>query len=284
MGRLLILWVFALGLLGGCVPSKEVRSAGQVGCSPEEISVSSDDYHFGLVQSGESWVATCRGRTFVCSQVNETGDRDKGLGTFLGSHQVSCREQVESPEAESQRFARQAAATADAIKARDPLPPPTGAAGFDFGVTRQEAQRRCEAAGNEWSAADRGGSCSGAAVDVGPVSGVSLGWCDGRMCSIDIEQHPEKWSRSIVELKGRLEAKYGRPAESPGPIPKECRSDAQLAQCLASNTFAMRYFWSWSSGESLELSVGKPGARAAAPPAIRLSYRRSGASLSASGL
>ncbi len=115
-------WVAVLGLLvwiGGCVPSKEVRSAGQVGCLPDEIQISTEDYHFGLTQSAETWIAECRGHQYVCSQMNETGDSNKGLGTFLGSEQISCKELLE-PNPERVRIAAQAPPT--------PSPPATAPA------------------------------------------------------------------------------------------------------------------------------------------------------------
>jgi hypothetical protein len=102
-------WVVLVGLMicmAGCVPSKEVRSAGQVGCLPDEIQISTEDYHFGLTQSGETWVAECRGHQYVCTQMNETADSDKGLGTFLGSEQISCKELLE-PNPERVRMAAQ---------------------------------------------------------------------------------------------------------------------------------------------------------------------------------
>lgn len=284
MGRLFIGMVLGIGLLCSCAPSKEVRSAGQVGCSPNEVQISEQDYHFGLMQSGESWVAQCRGRVFICSQMNETGDKNKGLASFFGSEQIGCREQAETPEAEQKRVARQAAATANALKLREPAPPPTGAAGFAFGDSPEEARQRCEAAGKEWRANDKTTTCSGGAVDVGPIAGVGIEWCDRRTCAISIEQYPKQWSKQAAELKARLEAKYGKAAESAGTIPVGCRSDAQFEQCIESKSLGLRYLWRWASGESLELVIGDVGAQPPAAPAIRLLYRRPSGALSASAL
>src|SRR4051794_38400030 len=75
--------------LSACVPSLESRSAGQVGCTPDEISVSNQQTQFGLVQSGETWVAECHGRTFVCSQMNPTNQHDDAVAALLASEQVS---------------------------------------------------------------------------------------------------------------------------------------------------------------------------------------------------
>ena len=81
-----------------CAPSMEARSAGEVGCSPDEISISDDSYHFGLVQTGESWVASCRGHTFVCSQLNESGHNHGLFDNLFASDHVNCTEEAESSE------------------------------------------------------------------------------------------------------------------------------------------------------------------------------------------
>jgi len=59
-----------------------------------------------LIQSGYTWVAACRGRTFVCSQINEAGDDDGLFEGLFASEQVSCREALESPDGERARAMR----------------------------------------------------------------------------------------------------------------------------------------------------------------------------------
>jgi hypothetical protein len=259
----------------GCFPSREVRSAGLVGCDPDEIEISGAQQHLGLIQSGENWIAECRGRTFICSQVDHVQRKGDGLGALFAADHVSCTEQAESPQAASARDARQSARAVTSV----PPPPraaPTGAAGFDFGLSPDAARERCEAAGNHW---DDGtaelSTCSGAAADLGLSSRVAVGFCAARACRILIESHPERdWSKEVVSLKAKLEAKYGPAGAETRGIPSTCRSEAGFMQCLATRRLSLRYSWSWASGESLQMLVGKGDG--AAEPGIRLVYSRAG--------
>ena len=54
-----------LVVLCGCAtaPAMKNLSAGQLGCSPEEIAVS----HENVYGQTASWVAECRGRKYWCS-------------------------------------------------------------------------------------------------------------------------------------------------------------------------------------------------------------------------
>ncbi|MFZ5897083.1 MAG: hypothetical protein ACOY0T_38855 [Myxococcota bacterium] len=297
MGRLLSVGLWLIVLMTGCVPSREAKSAGQVGCTPDEITISNEESHFGLVQSGDTWVAECRGRTFVCSQINQAG-KDEGLfASLLASEQVSCREAPDSREAESTRRMREVAMAERAN--RRPSPAPTGAAGFHFGETPEDLARRCEAAGQAWRNGSSGvtnngnvtntgsiatvdnrasvgntkSGCSGPAAALGIAASVDIGFCDGRACSITLEHVPRaNWSRSSVSLKASLEAKYGPVQESSGSVPEECRSEQALKRCLESRHLALRYIWRWATGESIEMTVGKPTERESA--AIRVLYRR----------
>jgi len=281
MRRLSSVWV--LMLTAACVPSKEAESAGQIGCTPEEISISQEQSEFGLIQSGETWVAECRGRTFVCSQINQSGDDRGFFDSLLASEQVSCREAAAPPEAApgGRTLATSPAGSANRIAAT----PPKGAAGFDFGETLEDASGRCEAAGETWRGSgseDAPGKfgCSGPAASLGVEASVDVGFCAGRACTITINHVPRSdWSRSAVTLKANLETKYGPAQESSGSVPAHCRSDQAFTRCLEAQQAALQYKWSWAGGESIEMTVGK--AQPTAHAAIRLVYRREGANLSA---
>jgi len=275
--------VVVLVVTAGCVPSLETRSAGQVGCSPEEISISDDRTHFGLLQSAETWTAECHGRTFICTQMNETESGDRGgLSPLMTSKQVSCTEEAESPVAEHTREARQAQAIAMASQPR-PLPP-TGAAGFELGQPLEDAERRCVAAGKRWLAEPSAPSCSGPAQELGFDAELELRFCAGRTCEIGIEHRPPatSWANRIGALKAQLEAKYGRPGQLADPIPAACRAPSALAGCLESGRLELRYGWHWPSGEEIAFVVGKP--RADTSPSIRITYRRGAGTASLSSL
>ena len=56
----------------GCSSSRSFKqiSAGRIGCLPSEIEISQKDKS----KTGETWVATCKGRQYVCSsQFTEEG-------------------------------------------------------------------------------------------------------------------------------------------------------------------------------------------------------------------
>ena len=269
---------------GGCVPGKEAQSAGHVGCTPEEISISHHQNQFGLVQSSETWVAECRGHTFVCSQTNHSGDDHGFFDSLLASEQVSCHEAAEPPEAARNRRIQEDSLAARAN--RRPSSPPKGVAGFDFGETVEEVTRRCEAAGETWRGGSRDGvdgtsGCSGPAAPLGIEATVDVAFCSGRACTITVDHVPHGfWSRSAVTLKADLETKYGPAQESSGTVPEHCRSERDFRRCVEAQQVALLYKWTWAGGETIEMTVGKT------PPAghatIRLIYRRSsGANLSA---
>lgn len=66
--------VLALGsLVFGCAPSREALTAGEVGCPPSELSVHDEDSSSGWAQSADTWIAECRGRRFVCTEVVTSG-------------------------------------------------------------------------------------------------------------------------------------------------------------------------------------------------------------------
>jgi hypothetical protein len=280
MRRWLLRGVLGLGLLTGCFPGRAAKSAGLVGCAPDEIEISNEQLHLGLIQSGETWMAECRGRTFICSQTDHVGREGDALGNLLAADHVSCTEAAESPQEAAAREARTSARATAAVPQPKPVAP-VGAAGFDFGLSLDVAQQRCEAAGQAWDATiPELPTCSGPATPVGPRAAVGLRVCEARVCGIFLELRPTKaWSSEVVSLKAKLDAKYGAAEEGTRGIPVQCRSDAQFQRCLQTEELALRYVWRWTSGETLELFIGKG---VDGEPAIRLAYGASpGADISA---
>lgn len=259
-----------LWLVTGCMPSRETRTAGQIGCSPEEISISGEQMHFGLLQTAETWTAECHGRAFVCTQMNETGE-DQGVAGLLASKQVACAEEPENPMAEQRREAQQAQAVARSMQA--PALPPSGAAGFELGQSTADLEQRCVGAGQRWEPGDETASCSGPAQDLGIDVQLSFRFCAGRACEITIEHRPSaNWPARISSIKAQLEAKYGRPRDNAGPLPLTCRRAGEFERCLSGGCLELRYAWHWPAGENIDFVVGRP--RADAPASIRIVYRR----------
>jgi hypothetical protein len=263
------------------MPSMEARSAGEVGCSPSEIMISDQETHLGLVQSGATWVAECRGRRFVCSQLNQSGDDKSILDEVLAADHVSCREEAESPEAEKRR--RDAEAAALSAHAPPLVPAPTGAAGFDFGQTPEDAAHRCSAAGESWQGSGARYVCSGSAAPLGIAATIGLVFCGGHLCSISVRHVPAAdFNVSAVSLKQNLTTKYGPARESHGTVPESCRGPESFARCAEARRVVLNYAWRWPGGESIAMSVGKLNERE--PAAIRLLYRRSSHFVNMSGL
>jgi hypothetical protein len=278
VGLLIAVWLLMVASMGGCVPSKEAKSAGEIGCTPENISISNEQTQFGLIQSGQTWVAECQGRTFVCSQINGSGDDQDFFDRQLASKQVSCRETLESVDKRN----RQTQETLHRVQPNAPK----GAAGFEFGETAEEAGHRCEAAGRTWRTAGSPDAttkagCSGPVASLGIDASVDVGFCAGRVCSIALQHVPRShFIRTSIALKANIETKYGSAQDSSGKVPEHCRSEQAFTHCLESQQVALHYSWTWKSGESIEMSVGKP--YGAEHTAIRLVYRNlSGVNVSA---
>lgn len=258
-----LLGCLGLLLLAGCM-GKQARSAGAVGCGPDEIEISDERSHGLLVQSGETWVATCRGRTFVCTQINEAARNDgDGLVGLLASNsasnQVMCREEAETPQEEDNREARRLARLQQAIAPKAPSAPPQGAGGFDFGMSAADAQQRCEAAGHQWSTSgEELGHCSGTAMALGFAARATLRFCAGGVCGVTLELRPNgTWSQNVVSLKAKLEGKYGAAEAATRGIPSDCRSEDAFKRCLDSQKLELKYSWQWAGGEAVKMTVGK---------------------------
>jgi hypothetical protein len=253
----------------GCFPSRATKSAAEVGCSADEISISDAPFREGLLESAERWTAECHGRTYYCTQGHPQREADPLA--LVVTDPVICQEETESAQEVERREAR----TDVRLKAASQKNPgaPSGAAGFSFGLSDDESRRRCEAAGRAWTATDDGGTCSGPAAELALAAKVHVALCEGRACRIAIDHQPvDSWAARSVRLKAQLESKYGPPQTSEGRVPETCRSDASFSQCLQNDVLHLSYGWHWSSGESLQLEIGKPAENL--QPAIRLVYSR----------
>jgi hypothetical protein len=91
----LALFVSALA----CAPSRQSKSAGSIGCPPDEIQISGEDSSSGWGSSSDTWVATCRGRQFICSENTVTASNGKGVGISQG---LACTEALAEDSSKSQ--------------------------------------------------------------------------------------------------------------------------------------------------------------------------------------
>lgn len=262
-----------VGLAVGCFPSRATLSANELGCAADDVKISeAPAREGGVLDTTDRWEAQCHGRIYYCSQGHAQSELLASQADPLAlvvSDQVVCQEVAESPEESANRNAYHVAQARTVARERQGAP--AGAAGFDFGISSEDSQKRCEAAGHTWTSAGDGGNCSGATADIGMPGRVKLKFCDGRTCRISIEQRPpDRWATRAVHLKSQLESKYGPAQNTSGRIPESCRSDEDFSRCVQSGTLKLSYAWSWSSGEALELAIGK--LTPADEPAIRLLY------------
>lgn len=85
---------------------------------------------------------------------------------------------------------------------------PAGAAGFDFSMTDGDAEKRCRAAGQMWTAQSRDAFvCSGSAGERLPYH-VDLFTCSGHLCRLVLSRSGD----AIDAIEKDLEAEYGAPS------------------------------------------------------------------------
>ncbi|HEY2404924.1 MAG TPA: hypothetical protein VGI10_02930 [Polyangiaceae bacterium] len=250
-----LLGLLSLAVLGGCF-DRQTATAGQIGCPASELEISDDDLSVG---STDTWTATCRDHTFICSHITRGSS---GIG-------VSCHEEIAKATAEAPRN--------DAAN-RGPATPksagPAAAAGFSFDQSPADAQKICEDAGKIWKAeSDTVGTCSGSAQALGFVADVSIRFCDAKACRITVHNRPEdKWTAAVAQIKSALTEKYGAPQETDAALPNECSAEPKFVACLDDKGLILRYTWRWPSQQKLEMIVGKP--KGASESGILLVYAR----------
>jgi hypothetical protein len=270
-------------MLVGCVPSRESLTAGQIGCPSNEVSTSGASASGGWNQSAETWIAECRGRRFVCSEVTTSSWDLDWLFTDSTSSvdsDVSCREELSTGQATTASRPRSEERPASSA-------PPNGGAGFELGVSRSQARAQCESADHRWQEGDGPhASCSGTAAALGFPASAQLTFCRESLCGVTVSHTPEAhWMRPFTELDATLTAKYGPASKRKVLLPPMCRTDEQFDRCAREGAIALSVSWHWPSGQRLRLSLGKVSARTG-ESAVRLTYVKAptAAGLNASAL
>jgi len=266
--RLFLVFMAVLGV--GCAPSLEAKSAGEIGCPPEEIEIANEDGSSGWIQGTSTWVALCRGRRFVCSETSTRGEKSL-------SSQISCRPEVGSQPAPAQTAPPAAASPASSRT------PARAAAGFNLGASSDASKSACERGGKTWTAVDgTRAQCSGPATDIGFSAEVELTLSEGRTTAITIVHVPKSgWFARVKALKAALVDKYGNPTDKV-TVPFSCREESQIEQCLRDGTARMEFSWSWPTGERILLVVGR--SRADGKPLVMLRYGGTATQLNSAGL
>lgn len=141
------------------------------------------------------------------------------------------------------------------------VPPPSGAAGFRFGTTLQEAAATCSQAGFDWLVAvtnPNKGKCTGVPAKVGLDVAFIEACASGKVCDIFFLQtldpaNPTQWVTEFLAKEKALEAHYGKPSVRRHTLPKNCYSN--LADCIENTRAALDVGWTWGAGEHVFLSV-----------------------------
>jgi hypothetical protein len=246
-------------LVAACAPSRQSKTAGAIGCPPSEVEVSDEDSSSGFGSSSQTWVATCRGQRFICSE--------NAVGPAIGpknSQNLSCTAELGSAPASISQNSGASSLQGGAAKPGPKAPPieaPKMAAGFDFGAAPADIQTTCENAGKTWtSKSPKFGVCSGPAAEVGFEATVRIDFCYAQSCIITLEHRPESnWITAFGDLKQKLSEKYGsaEAITSPG-IPENCRKEEQFVQCLENEGLRLGFRWEWPTKQQITLAVGKP--------------------------
>jgi len=269
---LLVTWC-----VGGCRPSRESISAGEVGCNPDQILISNESSSTGWGQKSETWTVQCDGHTYACTQLDTTSAMMVTSGQTativpVNNSNVSCHEQA-SGTATAQRTATPPTPSAPP-PALPTVPAPTAGAGFALGADPEGTREACEAAGQTWAASGKGhATCSGPALELGFPADVAIKFCSRKACIITAHHRPESdWTSTFAELKGKLTEKYGPPQESAAVVPAGCRTESDFVDCLNNRGVRLHFSWSWPTGERVILSIGK--AEPESDAAIRIDYTR----------
>ncbi|HTV20586.1 MAG TPA: hypothetical protein VMG12_18005 [Polyangiaceae bacterium] len=252
--------------LVACAPSRQALTAGEVGCPPSELSISGEASSTGWSQSADTWVAECRGRRFICSEVTTSSlDYDWLFSNSVDSRDsdVSCHEEL-------------SASAPLKIEPREPpltprSAPPSGGAGFELGSSRQATRERCVSSGHEFRDEGAQTFCSGAAAALGFDASMRLTFCKDTLCGITISQMPKSaWATAFKDLDMRLTEKYGPATVRQVRVPSMCRSNEQFDRCATDGALDFEVRWQWPEGDRLRLLLDKPAT--AGEASLRLMY------------
>jgi len=257
----------------GCHPSRESMTAGQVGCPPSEVRTYDAGSSGGFFQTAESWIAECRGRRFVCTEVTTSSSDFTWLftdATDSVDSDVACHEELPASNLVIASPGSNAGSEAEVMAQSAP---PSSAGGFEFGFDRAAAQASCERAGHTWHEdASAHATCSGTASSTGFAAQTKLTYCAGGLCGVTITHTPKNdWAESFTDIDSALTAKYGKPTSRQVVIPTMCRKSEEFDRCAIDGTLALKVSWQWPGGQRVKLFLGKPSPHTG-DAAVQLTY------------
>jgi hypothetical protein len=242
----------------GCIPSLEGQSAGLTGCRESELQISDIDSSL----ASETWIATCNGRRYVCSQPT--------MGPTAYSASCTPQHTDEERPAPPKRAPSSEERVASVQKRS---PPPKGAGGFQFGQTRDEVQSACTGGSFEFAAAgDNGARCSGLLANLPFKAAAQFSFCGEAVCKIAIVVDTSELGATLLtsykSVNDALTKKYGKAAQRITKLPSRC-SEANVRECLKEGVVTLQRTWEWPTA-SVRLSLRQPDATAPEPQFVAL--------------
>jgi hypothetical protein len=151
-------------------------------------------------------------------------------------------------------------------------PPPTGGAGFDFGMDPVKVQKQCRARNGELGQSGSVTTCLIRNAQVGATLLTLIEYCRGVTCRVHsvavIERaDAESWLVPFEHLRRELQRDYGSPDEQETNFPADCEKD--FADCVRSGKASATLRWRWEDGHAVMLRLG--GVEQV-PAAISVSY------------
>jgi hypothetical protein len=251
-------WIgVGMALLSGCVTLKgqvKDRAASDFNCAKERIGVQKVQ---GTGHAGTFKAWGCgRERLYIafCGPTGCVVDAESEMRGDMAPPSPAPAAQQAEPEP------------------REPVRPPTGAAGFEFGTSAETAESTCSGAGNSYSAAGDEATCSGAAANVGFETPVVLSYCSGKLCGVRFRETTGGKLKSVVKryraVMTLLEERYGKPASHKGEIPSRCD---EVLSCVNEEQLVLRTQWKFPNQQTVMMRVIDDGG-----VVIELDYRAPG--------
>ncbi len=250
---------FVLPLLAilqpGCanrIQSLKAVSAGQIGCSPEEIQITDSKPGDG------AWVATCRDVRYVCSAYQSGWGA--GPRTYSVNVTANCTPEA-SQAVETSEYAKYTGAPSTTPRTPTSAAP-TGAGGLSFGDTEAVASKACTDAGYRWLHAEgkQTAQCTGTPTSVGFEASVMVEFCASKVCIVALRRSladvttDKEWLARYNATTDLLRSKYGAFTSRQHDISDSCRND--LRRCVSAGEVQLQTRWQWPDGPSIRVVLG----------------------------
>ena len=132
-------------------------------------------------------------------------------------------------------------------------PAPGGAAGFDFSLTLDDADKQCRAAGQLWLPVTRESfACSGSAGARLPFH-VDLFGCRGHLCRLVLSELVGRDLGRFDAVDKELAGLYGPVYTREVAVPAACNET--LAACIHDGRAKVRSMWRWDVGYTITASL-----------------------------